>query len=348
MGTFTSSPGSSFTISNDLLSQLLVGMRTEAVDNLFRKSAFLDAADKAGAIDRVSAASVWAEPLAVAEHSRITQVSSGFEALDMTISDVMNPAQYSWCGFHAPILISRTEELENSGEAQIDKILETRLSNVMGVLRREIEKQIVADSSTVLTNLNSLYGGYTSNTVANGFLYLDESGTGGTVGGLARSAALGLSNIAIDVGGTGGSVVDSLTEAWIKASDQSARGDVGLILAGATAFQTYKQELFAQEQYVNPSKLDGGTLALAFHGAPVVFSSWMDTSKSTAASGKLDDAFYGINFDHIRLKIHPDADFATSDFVDFPTQAVRGAKFDCLMQLTANHLGSSFAVYNCA
>lgn len=343
MGTFTSSPGSSFTISNDLLSQLLVGMRTEAVDNLFRKSAFLDAADKAGAIDRVSAASVWAEPLAVAEHSRITQVSTGFEALDMTVSDVMNPAQYSWCGFHAPILISRKEELENSGEAQIVKILETRLSNVMGVLRREIEKQIVADSSTVLTNMNSLYGGYSGAAINNGFLYCDTAGTAGTVGGLARSTALGLSNIVVNAT-TATSVVEGLTQAWIQASDQAARGEVGLILAGSTAFQLYKNELFANEQYVNPSKLDGGTLALSFHGAPVVYSSWMDTSKTTGGSSTLDRAFYGINFDHIRLKIHPDADFATSDFVDFPTQAVRGAKFDCLMQLTANHLGSSFAV----
>lgn len=342
MGTLVSSPGGSFTISNDLLSQLLVGMRQEAVDNLFKKSVFLDFADKAGAIEREGGAAVWAVPLAVAEHSNITQVVTGFESLDMTISDVMQPAQYQWAGFHAPIAISRMEELQNSGEAAMVNILKTRLGSVMGKLKRETELQLVTGTSAVLTRLNTLNGGYSGAAVNNGFLYLDTAGTAGTVGGLARSTALGLSNIVVDANATT-TAVDALTDAWIQAEAQADKNSVQLILAGGTAYRGYKSDLFANERFINEKQLDGGHLALAFHNASIVYSVNM-TTQVTGSSSTLDKAFLGVNFDGIRLRIHPDADFAVSAFTDFPTQAARGAKFDCMMQLYANHLGSSFAV----
>lgn len=342
MGTLVSSPGGTFTISNDLLSQLLVGMRQEAVDNLFKKSVFLDFADKAGAIERKGGAAVWAVPLAVAEHSNITQVITGFESLDMTIADVMQPAQYQWAGYTAPIAISRMEELQNSGEAAMIDILKTRMGSVMNKLKRETELQLVTGGSSVLTRLNTLNGGYFGAPVNNGFLYTDTSGTPGTVGGLARSTALGLSNIVVDANNTT-TAVDALTAAWIQAEAQSTASSVSLILAGATAYKGYKSNLFTQERFVGEKTLDGGHLALAFHGASVIYSVNM-TTQVTGSGSTLDKAFFGINFDGIRLRIHPDADFAVSDFTDFPTQAARGAKFDCMLQLYANHLGSSFAV----
>lgn len=342
MGTLVSSPGGTFTISNDLLSQLLVGMRQEAVDNLFKKSVFLEFADKAGAIERKGGAAVWAVPLAVAEHSNITQVVTGFEALDMTIADVMQPAQYQWAGYTSPIAISRMEELQNSNEAAMIDILKTRLGSVMGKLKRETELQIVTGGSSILTRLNTLNGGYSGAAVNNGFLYLDTLGTAGTVGGLARSTALGLSNIVVDAN-TSTTAVDALTDAWIQADAQSDRNSVSLILAGAGAYKGYKSDLFANERYTMEKQLDGGHLALAFHGASVVYSVNM-TTQVTGSGSTLDKAFLGINFDGIRLRIHPDADFAVSDFTDFPTQAARGAKFTCMLQLYANHLGSSFAV----
>ncbi len=346
MGTLASSPGGTFTISNDLLSQLLVGMRQEAVDNLFKKSVFLDFAAKAGAIERKGGAAVWAVPLAVAEHSNITQVITGFESLDMTINDVMQPAQYQWAGYTSPIAISRMEELQNSGEAAMVDILKTRMQSVMGKLKRETELQLITGGSSVLTRLNTLNAGYNAAPITNGFLWTDTTTTNvPTVGGLARSTALGLSNILVDAAATT-TAVDALTDAWIQAEAQSDRNSVSLILAGAGAYKGYKSDLFAQERFVGEKTLDGGHLALAFHGASVVYSVNMNSQVTgiTGSLSTLDKAFFGINFDGIRLRIHPDADFAVGDFTDFPTQAARGAKFECMLQLYANHLGSSFAV----
>jgi len=346
MGTLVSSPGGSFSLSNDLLSQLLVGMRQEAVDNLFVRSVFLDFATKAGAVEREGGASVWAVPLSVAQHSNITQVVSGYESLDMTVSDILSPAQYQWCTFHEPIVISKMEELQNSGEAAMVRILQSRMDNVMGTLKREVEKQLVAGTSTILTRLNTLNGGYDAAPIAGGFLFTDTTVTNApAVGGIARSTALGLSNIIVDANNTT-TAVDALTDAWLQASNQATRNDVTLILAGGSAFKAYKADLYPNESYVGGygQKLDGGNLALSFHGAQVVYSSNMTTAVATGSGSTLDRAFYGINFDGIRLRIHPDADFSVSGFTDFPTQAVRGAKFDCMMQLYANHLGSSFVV----
>jgi hypothetical protein len=48
--------------------------------------------------------------------------------------------------------------MENSGEYAIVKILEARMKSVMGMLRRELNKQVLAGTSTVLTSLNTLNG----------------------------------------------------------------------------------------------------------------------------------------------------------------------------------------------
>jgi hypothetical protein len=47
----------------------------------------------------------------------------------------------------APIVITKKEELSNRGERAIVSIAEARLKSVMGMLQREFEKQIIANST---------------------------------------------------------------------------------------------------------------------------------------------------------------------------------------------------------
>lgn len=346
MGTLTVG-ANSFSVSNDLLSSTLYDIRDQAVDNLFQKTAFLDHAKRAGGVVKKNGGEIWIEPLAVAEHSNITQLTTGFETVDMSVSDVLQPASYRWCKFAAPISISRDEELSNRGPLAMANILQSRMDSVMGLLKREIESQIVADTSTVLTNLNSLYGGYSGNAVNDGFLYADTAGTAGTVGGLARSVATGLQNQVVDDNASA-SIIDSLTDAYMKAQHYALNGQTDVLLAGEGAFKQYKKELFANERYIDVSKLDGGRLVLEFNGVPFEWSKWMTSAKNTGSSSTLDKAIFGINFAGIKVAIDSEADFKVLPFRDMTDQLARTAFVHLRLQLFASHLASQFVVLDAA
>jgi hypothetical protein len=145
-------------ISNDLLSSTLYSIRDSEVDQLFRKTAFLDLVKAGGGIEYENGGIKIQRPLSVVDHSTITQLATGYEPVSLAVSDVLKPAVYDWSDFVAPIVITQKEELENSGEKAIVKILEARMKNVMSMLRRELNKQILAGTSTVLSNMSSLNG----------------------------------------------------------------------------------------------------------------------------------------------------------------------------------------------
>ena len=141
-------------ISNDLLSSTLYSIRDGEVDELFQKVAFLDNAKRFGGIEYEDGGIKIQRPLSIAEHSSITNLPTGYEAINLAVKDVLQPAIYEWADFTAPIVITKKEELENSGEKAIVKIVEARMRSVMGMLRRELNKQLLAGSSTILTEVN--------------------------------------------------------------------------------------------------------------------------------------------------------------------------------------------------
>jgi hypothetical protein len=173
-------------ISNDLLSSTLYSIRDSEVDQLFRKTAFLDLVKAGGGIEYENGGIKIQRPLSVVDHSTITQLATGYEPVSLAVSDVLKPAVYDWSDFVAPIVITQKEELENSGEKAIVKILEARMKNVMSMLRRELNKQILAGTSTVLSNMSSLNGF----TLTTGFLEEgtpDAANQTNIVGGLQKS-----------------------------------------------------------------------------------------------------------------------------------------------------------------
>jgi hypothetical protein len=323
-------------ITNDLLTSTLQDMRGPAVETLFKKSLVLDHAQKHGGVLRIPGSSFIVRPLSVTEHSTITALSqSGFDPINMTVSDVLQPATYSWADFVAPIAISRTEELANRGEYAVVNLLQTRLSSVMGLLQRELEKQLLAGSSATLAHVNTLNGGTASGgTGANKFLVRETGVTGGTIGGLARSVSVGLDNIVVDASGL--TTVEALTRAYIQSQERSINGKTNLIVAGSGAFESYKSELFAVERFASKDQLDAGRLSLMFNDAVVEYSSWMPAT----------DEFYGIDFSGIKIAIDPDADFQITDFKNYDSQLARGAFCHVRLQLIADHLASQFAIYD--
>lgn len=337
-------------ISNELLSSTLFSIRDGEVDELFQRVPFLDFAKRLGGIEYEDGGIKIQRPLAVSNHSSITQLATGYEPVSLAVQDVMQPALYEWSDFVAPIVITKKEELENAGEKAIVKIVEARMRNVMGLLRREINKQLVAGNSTVLTNLGTLNGDQASGATA-GFLQQGlptAAGQTNTVGGLARSLVpdgYGLFNRRFDCAAsfsTNG--IRGMQQIAAETSARAPMGEVKLVLASEAGYANYRRQLFVQERYIDEKQLNAGYMSLAFGNAAVVQDVFMplaadcDTSKA--------NTMYFINFDGIKLVMHSDGDLAVSPFEYIPGTTARSAQIYWKGQLIADNLASCAVLFD--
>ena len=135
-------------ISNDVLSSTLRILLDEEVDQLYQATPLLDKMRERGGVETYDGGQKLDVPLILEEHSSITQLDSGYEPVNLAVKDALRTASFTWCDFVAPIVITRSEELSNKGERAIIDIAEARMKSVMGALKREVEKQILANASS--------------------------------------------------------------------------------------------------------------------------------------------------------------------------------------------------------
>lgn len=333
-------------ISNDLLSSTLYSIRDGEVDELYKKVAFLDGVKKAGGVEVEKGGIKIQRPLSIQEHSTITQLATGYEPVSLAVNDVLRPAVYDWSDFVAPIVITKKEEMENSGEYAIVKILEARMKSVMGMLRRELNKQVLKGNSTVLTSLNTLNGDSAGLGSATGFFEPLAAGSQvNIVGGVSKltfQTTPGWQNQFVNIGGAGLTGLSEFYDAYIAANSVAPMGDVDHFIMSNALLAAYRNELFAQERFVDSKTLDGGRMALAFNGAIAEQDPEMGFACSVA--GNVDG--YMLNYDGIKLIFHSEGDFSLSPFEHISGTTARSAQLYVKCQLVADFLGGQAMLIN--
>lgn len=322
-------------ISNDLLSSTLYSIRDGEVDELYKKVAFLDGVKKAGGVEVEKGGIKIQRPLSIQEHSTITQLATGYEPVSLAVNDVLRPAVYDWSDFVAPIVITKKEEMENSGEYAIVKILEARMKSVMGMLRRELNKQILVGSSTVLTSVNTLNG---STAGANGFLEPRATTAQTNVVG-------GISKVTFPVPGwlnqfsNGAVTTDFMTNLYnlyIDGNSVAPMGDVSHVIMANKTLARYRKELFDIQRFIDTKTLDGGRMGLAFNGA--LAEQDPEMGFGTGVAGETLDV-YMLNYQGIKLVFHSEGDFSVSPFEHISGTTARSANLYVKCQLVADFLG---------
>ena len=322
-------------ISNDVLSSTLRILLEEEVDNLFKAVPLLEQMRQSGGVETYDGGQKLDVPLILAEHSSITQLSNGYEPVNLAVKDALRNATFNWCDFVAPVVITRKEELSNKGPRAIVSIAEARMKSVMGLLQREVEKQLIAGSSTVLSDLNSLY----STTAARG--------NGGFMAGGAYGAAQ-----SGDVGGINTATFSTFNNHWKESaaftiSDMvdlyincqaytPGGGSPNLIIMNSDTYKEYKQDLFTNERFMAEDSLDGGRLSLMFHGARMYYDPFMDNQVDSNAK---EIFMYFLNTDHLKLGFDSSAQFEMEDFESISGYASRSANIFTRMQMYVDHLG---------
>jgi len=331
-------------ISNDILSSTLRIVKDQEVDNLFKSTPLLEKIREKGGVEEVDGGSTIDRPLILAEHSTITQLSNGYEPVSLAVADAMRNASYNFCDFVAPIVITRKEELANKGDRAIVKIAEARLKSVMGMLKREFEKQAVAGSSTILSDMTTfngtVFGGIGS---ATGFFEnLAFGAQTNVVGGISK-AAFPTSYQHQRLDAAAALSINGLTGLYIDCQVNSPSGAPNLVLASANMYRAYKALLFNQEFFLKETVLDGGRLALAFNGALMYVEPFLPATISAVPaviSG------YFLNTEFIKMVVEKDANFELSDFEAVSGYASRSAQIMTRTQIVADHLASQGIIIN--
>jgi hypothetical protein len=334
-------------ISNDLLSSTLYSIRDGEVDELYKKVALLDGIRKNGGIETEDGGIKIQRPLALAEHSTITQLATGYEPVSLAVNDILRPAVYDWCDFTAPIVVTKKEELENAGDKAVVKIVEARMRSVMGMLRREMNKQMLQGNSTVLTALNTLNGDTAG---GNGFIEPElPAAQTNVVGGISKVTfpVAGWQNQFFDVAGNfGTNGLRGLTELGVSAQNVAPMGEIKHVIMSQKSFSLYRESLRAQERYVDEKTLDGGRLALAWAGALVEADPVMGFAANSSSAGAGFYSAYLLNYEGIKLVFHSDADFAVSPFEYISGTTARAAQLYVKAQLIADFLGGQGLLFD--
>lgn len=263
-------------IQPDILASTLRILKDREVDNTFKNIPLLDAIRSHGAVIESDGGSKVNCPAIMTEHSMITQLSSGYESVNLAVKDPLRQTEYNWCDFVAPVVITEKEQLTNKGDRAVINLAEARLKSVMGMLQREFCKQVVANTSTILTEMESL-----SPTRANGWFACQPFGSQvtGSVGGLARSTyTQTFQNQYVDCPSAfpaastqSERLFRAMSKLYIDSQVYAPEGEVDIILMSPRCYELYKNSLFAQERYtsIQEERDMAGKLGLMFNGAKV-------------------------------------------------------------------------------
>ena len=325
-------------ISNDILSTTIYDIADEVAEGLFQTTPYLSVARKLGKVASFNGGYKIIVPIETAEHSQITTLNSGWEALNLSVTEATDQAEYDYLRCTIPVLISGKEEAMNNGDKAIIDLAEVRYKNALGALTRQINRQIVQGGVVGLTSLGTLNGNTAAAGSTTGFLEdAAPAAQGNLVGGLARAGVVGLQNQYRTAGAF--ALTDLYDVEALASTVMPAGGDGGrfhLTLASSGAYTAYRNALFANERYIDAKTLDAsGVQSLAFSSGVMMPDRDMDVTPA------LPNAFMLLNLDGIKLAVHSDADFSFEGFENISGYDGRYGKILFMGALCGNHLGSS-------
>lgn len=331
-------------LSFDVLASTLRILRDREVDNTFRTIPLLDAVKAKGNIEKVNGGSKVNHPVILAEHSSITQLSTGYESVNLAVKDPLRTAEFDWCDFVAPVVVTEKEQLTNKGDRAVIRIAEARLKSVMGMLQREWCKQVVAGTSTVLTELNTLNG----ETSTTGFFNKAAFGAqnANTVGGIVKADFLqSWQNQVADVAGNfSANGLSKMSNLMIQTQTYAPEGEVDIILASPLSYELYRSALTAQERYSSMEQMRGlsGKLGLLYNGAMM----YIEPNLGFAIGGGDKMSMYFLNSKLFNVYFDQDAFFEMGEMKAISGYAAMSSNIMTRTQLAISHLAGQGVLIN--
>jgi hypothetical protein len=267
---------------------------------------------------------------------------TGYDELDVTPQDGMTVARYGWKQLAVSISISRKEERQNSGKHKLISLLDSKVQQAEGTLRREFSRRLFAgfgdstyttasgDSAEEVTSLLTFMPKAAAST---GVRTTGDYGTVGYINGEAgyntwwRCQQGPLSNY--DDLATIYAAFDTVYNDCYKGSET---GYPDLILAPQAQYQAYAISMSTYERFTDQRMADMGFQNLRFRGAVMM---WDPHHAGLLASDDLSTFF--INSDHLYLVVDTQTNFITTPFYRPTNQDARTCQILWMGNLVCNN-----------
>lgn len=269
--------------AGEIVATTLRNRTGKAADNVTKNTALLNRLRKKGNVKTVSGGRTILQELEYAENGTYKRYS-GYEALNISPSDVFTFAEYNYAQAAVAISMSGLEMIQNTGEEQSIDLLAGRIKNAERTMTNNISGDIYSDGTAD--------GGRQ----IGGLQLLVAASPANTVGGINASTYTFWKNINFSAVTNGGSATSSaniqsyMNRLWV----QLVRGNdrVDLIPADNNYYRYYLESLQAIQRIASDEMAEAGFESLKYMSADVVLDGGF-------GGGAPSNTMYMLNTDYI-------------------------------------------------
>jgi len=332
---------------NSVLSTTLQLLRDKLIDNSFLAHPLIRAIEENGNLVKVSGGSRVEQPVIFGDHSSITELTNGFEAVNMAVRDPFTSAKFEYANFTQPIVLSAVEKAANKGDLAVVNILDSKMKNVMLSLKRQVNLQIIQGSSAKITQLQTLNGNGTSTSAVNTAGWLEGISPGtqsNVIGGLSKVTyrAQNWFNQIQDAGGS--LTLADLDQLFIQSQIYSPDGNLpDILLMSPACYSAFLNLMDQRIQYITVADRAGlvKEMVATYRGARVYVDPFLGfTANGASGMGAKPVSAYLLNSKQFQLYADVDGWFNVGEMLPVPGTATEAAMVFCRMQLTTGHLAS--------
>lgn len=265
-------------------------------DNVSKNNVLLNRLKKKGKIKPVSGGRTIVQELEYAENSTFKRYS-GYEVLNISPSDVFTAAEYNYAQAAVAVSISGLEMLQNSGDAAVIDLLESRIANAERTITNNIAVDCYSDGTAD--------GGRQIGGLA---LLVSSTPTTGTVGGIDRSTTIGSFwrnkkfGAAADGGAaaTAANIQTYMNRLWVQLVRGADAPD--LLVADNNYWRLYLESLQSIQRIASDEMASAGFMSLKYMNADVVLDGGF-------GGGAPTNSMYFLNTNYLYFRPHNDRFF---------------------------------------
>lgn len=280
---------------DEIVTTTLRNRTGKLADNVTENNALLKRLKARGNVKPVSGGRTIVQELEYAENSTFKRYS-GYETLNISPSDIMTAAEFSYAQAATAVSISGLEMLQNSGKEQIIDLLEARIKNAETTLMNNIAADCYSDGSA---DGGKQIGGLQ--------LLISKTPSSGTVGGINAGAWSFWRNIASAPSGapTSTTIQGRMNDVAL----QLVRGNdfADLIVADTTYYGIFLQSLQAIQRITSEENAGAGFTSLRYFGAGNAADVVLDGGYGGACPAS---TMYFINTNYLHFRPHTDRNFS--------------------------------------
>ncbi|AUL54996.1 phage major capsid protein [Burkholderia pseudomallei] len=266
-------------------------------DNVTKNNVLLYRLRRRGNVKTVSGGRTIVQELEYAENGTFKRYS-GYEALNISPSDVFTGAEFNYAQAAVAVSISGLEQLQNSGEDAIIDLLESRIKNAEKTLVNNIALDCYSDGTA---DGGRQIGGLQ--------LLVSATPTTGVVGGIDASTSIGSfwRNTAFSAVTNGGGAATSaniqsyMNRVYVQQVRGTDRPD--LIIADNNYFRLYLESLQAIQRITSNEMGEAGFDSLKYMSSDVVLDGGF-------GGGAPQNTMFFLNTDYIYFRPHTERNFA--------------------------------------